>query len=342
MEEIKLKLKLITPAFCGGAIPETQAEIRAPSIRGQLRWWFRVLGGLKSLSGKSVKDQESLIFGSVSGTAMASQLIVRVKNVGDSKLISKVVREAPGQNTEEGYFLFPLRNQGKACFDSTPDFELILLWKGDKRIVDDIRALGTVFGHLGSLGFRSRRAMGALAFVDDKPDLEKAFSFFSNPNAVIIKQLDQNGKNSGECISSLAKWLKGWRSHGRNPHLSNGPGFAYAKRDHDIGLGSESRPPCRPALGLPIIQRYSSQRLTNNWEESWNPQKRKGEGRFASPVILRPYMDARDFWKALVIFVESMKWPTGKKVYLNGSPKDVSLELYEAMKKDTHLSPFTG
>ena len=56
MEEVKLKFKLITPAFCGGAIPETQAESRAPSIRGQLRWWFRVLGGFKSLSGKSVKD----------------------------------------------------------------------------------------------------------------------------------------------------------------------------------------------------------------------------------------------------------------------------------------------
>ena len=340
MEEVKLKLKLITPAFCGGAIPETQAEIRAPSIRGQLRWWFRVLGGFKSLSGKSVKDQESLIFGSVSGTARASQLIVRVKSVGDSKLISKDIKDADGfnarQNTEKGYLLFPLRGKGRACFNNTPNFELILLWKGDKRLIDDIKALGTVFGHLGSLGFRSRRAMGALAFVDNPPELNPALSHFATGNAVLIKQVTENQDNADSCVNSLAKWLREWRSHGRKPHLSNGPGFKYAKADHDIGLGQNDQAAFRPAIGLPIIQRYSSMNKKNDWEES----KRKGEGRFASPVILRPYMDAQGSWKALVIFIESMKWPTGKKVYLNGNPKDVSLELYEAMKKDTTLSLF--
>ncbi len=37
-------IELLTPCFCAGA-DQTKAEIRAPSIRGQLRWWFRALGG---------------------------------------------------------------------------------------------------------------------------------------------------------------------------------------------------------------------------------------------------------------------------------------------------------
>ncbi len=51
-------LELITPCFCAGA-DQSRAEIRAPSIRGQLRWWFRALGGTPS--------QEAAAFGSASG-----------------------------------------------------------------------------------------------------------------------------------------------------------------------------------------------------------------------------------------------------------------------------------
>ena len=51
-------LELITPCFCAGANP-AQAEIRVPSIRGQLRWWFRALGGNAT--------EESEVFGSAAG-----------------------------------------------------------------------------------------------------------------------------------------------------------------------------------------------------------------------------------------------------------------------------------
>lgn len=37
-------LEFITPCFCAGA-NQAVAEIRVPSIRGELRWWFRALGG---------------------------------------------------------------------------------------------------------------------------------------------------------------------------------------------------------------------------------------------------------------------------------------------------------
>jgi CRISPR/Cas system CMR-associated protein Cmr1 (group 7 of RAMP superfamily) len=67
------KLKFITPCFCGGASP-TVAEIRVPSIRGELRWWFRCLGG--SL------EQEERIFGSVRDRPVSSSLLIRVASVG--------------------------------------------------------------------------------------------------------------------------------------------------------------------------------------------------------------------------------------------------------------------
>jgi hypothetical protein len=65
-------LELITPCFCAGA-DQARAEIRAPAIRGQLRWWFRTLGG-------SAADERA-VFGSVSGTTSASSILIRILSV---------------------------------------------------------------------------------------------------------------------------------------------------------------------------------------------------------------------------------------------------------------------
>lgn len=58
------------------------------------------------------------------------------------------------------------------------------------------------------------------------------------------------------------------------------------------------------------------------------------------PIILRPHKDAQGNWHALVIFVDAKKWPAGKQVFLNGQPRSVSLDLYDAMKADPQLSDF--
>jgi hypothetical protein len=66
------RLEFITPLFSRGAYDD-RPEIRPPSIRGQLHWWFRALGG-------SWGDERQ-IFGGVHGGATASKVVVRVSNV---------------------------------------------------------------------------------------------------------------------------------------------------------------------------------------------------------------------------------------------------------------------
>jgi hypothetical protein len=60
-------LTFLTPSFCGGA-NQTIAELRPSAIRGQLRWWFRALGGA---------EQEMAVFGGTAreeGVASAVQV----------------------------------------------------------------------------------------------------------------------------------------------------------------------------------------------------------------------------------------------------------------------------
>jgi hypothetical protein len=72
MKQQTYTLELLTPCFCAGA-NQAVAEIRAPAIRGQLRWWFRALGG-------SAADERT-VFGGVAGTASASSLVIRISGL---------------------------------------------------------------------------------------------------------------------------------------------------------------------------------------------------------------------------------------------------------------------
>lgn len=351
MKSETFHLELITPCFCGGAEPDQQAEIRAPSIRGQLRWWFRSLGGFKSLAPIPVPKQESLLFGSTAGAeGQAGKLIVRVKPPINRKLTDSIDHPTPNMSDPEGYLLFPLRQKGRKK-TALPTFSLTILWGGEARLWPDILALAAVFGHLGALGFRSRRAMGALAFQNDPPELASALHRFAAHSSVFLKQLNAPAPMSRQqCIPALANWLKSCRAHGRsgqNDKEKQSSFFRFAETDHDIGYkmpGTQAKAAFRPALGLPIIQR--NQKGTNNWEWDWNQQRHKAQGRFASPVLLRPHRDAQGRWHALVIFMDAHKWPndpaTGqpKEVFLNGQPRKVSLDLYQEMKKDPNLVNF--
>jgi len=53
-------------------------------------------------------------------------------------------------------------------------------------------------------------------------------------------------------------------------------------------------------------------------------------------------VEASGHWHSLVIFVDTHHWPAGKPAYLNGQSRAVSLDLYEAMKRDKALKPFIG
>jgi len=340
-------LELLTPCFCGGANPHETAEIRAPSIRGQLRWWFRTLGGFDSLD-TDLRTQEASIFGSTAeGAGEASKLLVRV-----SPLVSQTPpRDADQMETQipsdKGYLLFPLRSnlakneyKGRGVLMGG-SFELTIQWRGPSERWQDIQALCSVLGHLGSLGFRSRRGFGALSFSGKSPPLCDALTRFRGSKEAIVIQKLSPARSTDDALNQLGKWLKGWRSHGRSQDHSNAgndqpprnSGFAYAKADHDAGYGiNRDGETYRAALGLPIVQRCGN--TTHNWEFGTNGDR----GRFASPVILRPYRTSKGTIEAWIIFVDAHAWTDDRPVYLDGTPRRVSTALYDAMRNDTKLT----
>jgi hypothetical protein len=91
------RITFLTPLFSKGSY-DNRPEIRPPSIRGQLHWWFRALG-------YSYAD-EMTIFGGVHGGARASKVVVRVGGiVGQSGEVATLPHKHAGQASPKAAFM---------------------------------------------------------------------------------------------------------------------------------------------------------------------------------------------------------------------------------------------
>jgi len=75
MEEITFKCETITPMFMAGANGKTP-ELRAPSIKGAMRFWWRAMHG--NLGLKELKEKEAEIFGGSGEKEGRSNVIIRI------------------------------------------------------------------------------------------------------------------------------------------------------------------------------------------------------------------------------------------------------------------------
>jgi len=152
-------LEFLTPCFCAGA-NQSLAEVRAPSIRGKLRWWFRVLGG--------TAEQEGEVFGSVRAeTGAGSSLIVRVS---EAPLAAKWQPIPFSGISNTGYVLYFARASAAGArwvaggaIPQGATFSLNLTCR--RAVSSDAQATFNLalkcFLMLGSLGLRSTRGLGA-------------------------------------------------------------------------------------------------------------------------------------------------------------------------------------
>ena len=155
-------LEFITPAFLCGA-NQNKAELRSPSLRGELRWWFRVLGADAA--------EERDLFGGLGEPPVASRIVVRVKNMQAKH--EELPHFAPMSDLGYLYFFATVsgnkdgvhRTKSEAYFAPGTRFTVELLER--RPLPDRSRecfnlAVEAAF-RLGTLGLRATRGCGAIA-----------------------------------------------------------------------------------------------------------------------------------------------------------------------------------
>lgn len=168
MRVLSYPLKFITPAFIAGA-NQNQPSIRAASIRGALRWWFRVLGGTKT--------EEDELFGFVRKTNGTSKVTIRVS---DAKIVNNE-RDVPySQNTIAGYLLYFAKVSGNdndihrtvarhyIGKESTFTLQIVEKFPISEDLWRTLELAINAFCIFGTLGLRSTRGYGKIALQQPK------------------------------------------------------------------------------------------------------------------------------------------------------------------------------
>ena len=166
MIELEAKFRVVMPLFMSGS-DKFESELRVPSIKGVLKFWWRALalGRLSTVS--NVKEDESRIFGSAGSDVGQAKVHLRLKlpeNAGqykdpilkyaDGKPVGSgarhlgygVVEAVPSQkrNTKEGQIL-------RSCLRYPFDVTLNLLFRNGTSD-DDVENIASALIAMGLFG----------------------------------------------------------------------------------------------------------------------------------------------------------------------------------------------
>ena len=291
-----IKFKLVTPCILAGA-DQKKAEMRVPSIRGQLRWWSRALG----------YDNMSEVFGGTDGDAKASVLIIRDLT---ENIQSTVKNGEQLSGNRFDYFLWPMRPTrqdlaagNRGVLQANQEVHIRILEKKVKTDVTLPDQILKAFLLLGNLGTRSRRCYGSIYPTDviidgekwdipttiDELKIELENILDSDADCYIRSITDKPCKDFNTGIKKCADFLKIFRCGSRR----SGRPSRWGQNDHDARYQNVNEL-YRPALGLPLKQTYSDKvKVTTSVD---------GFERLASPVHFKVIELSDGFWPIEIIF----------------------------------------
>ncbi len=219
MEEITFNCRFITPAFLGGADPKGTPELRAPSIKGALRFWWRAMHADWELS--KLKKEEAELFGGMYNEngkeiALRSKVLLRVEMM--EEIISKnLARSIPvkymAYGAEERAY-FDVGTHFKACFKIIEKET-----KKVEKIKKDVRTAFSLLTQFGGLGSKSRNGFGSFYCEESlslsqllkldiiqNGEIEPKFTGLSN--MVQVYQTTRTFNDYVEFITGMAKIYK--------------------------------------------------------------------------------------------------------------------------------------
>lgn len=310
---------LVTPMYGGGVTPgvvDRAMPVRATAIRGQLRFWWRLLNRHRAEHLSDGKPDSSKLFAAEraiwgglgeAGRLTASRVDLRVARP------SGEVRTAPKEGTPLGKMIV---TDSGATVDWLPchrPFDFVL----ELRIAageEDVRQALRMWASFGGIGARRRRGLGALEVLDaqgrrvlaDEADLKAA-------KCQLSKKEGEGCASYREAVEAALRCLSDFR---QKPGLARGtgtgarPGGSYWPEANAVRkLTGRARPDNRHALdhgtpllfpralfGLPIVFQFRLHEGQGDPYRSTLEVADDGEtarDRFASPLIFSAWPEVR-------------------------------------------------
>ena len=316
--ELRAKCELVTPMYGGGVKAgevDQRMPIRASAIRGQLRFWWRLLNAEEGKSSEQLFGEECELFGGIASTGpRASKVVVKV----DAPVVKRA-RFVPGDSLPPYVLITDSSDVPQLLerFDWSLGLTAESVSARQKRQLEQAVCWWASFGGVGA---RTRRGLGAIRVRDDR----------------VVPVTVEDVRSAGgrlacgpRCPDPLHAWKEAIRALARFRQLPDGrasgsgakPGRSrWPEADTIRGLDGRSEDaPKHPAhgyypratFGLPIVfQRNPSGTLAP-----------ENADRMASPLILRPYFDGTA-WRPAALLLP--RWQASLNVQVRLDESDAS------------------
>lgn len=329
------RVTLATPIYGGGVqagVPDKDMPVRVSSIRGQLRFWWRLLNG----RGKSPRElfvAERELWGGLGGKpedVKASRVRLTVgRPQGMKETPCAEFKKSPDGgygsmpqflNGYSGYALFPGQGKLAAGRKSIETRPAQLIQQGLK-ITLTVHFLGTAdeferevlpalrfWASFGGLGARTRRGLGSVQVEGFAP---VTATEAENAGCQLVLRADGSDDAIqvwGTAIGRLQHFRQG-RGLGRNPGGDpKHPGRSRWPEPDAVRRAAATHAPAHPAqhpagkvypralFGLPIIFHFKDEKDPGD-----TVLAPAGGDRFASPLILKAYWDGKAYRAAALL-----------------------------------------
>lgn len=171
MASYDFNLRLVSPAFIAGT-DKNRPEMRATSIRGQMRYWYRAIKGASISDPTKLYEQESKVFGSTTEGSKFSLLVTPRKTFEEFDRFAMLPHKSDSRERSVTAAL----NDGQI-------YDLKLVSRPNENIKTSALASLAVWSLLGGLGRRSRRMFGGVRITakKDSPAQEQWYDAINQP-----------------------------------------------------------------------------------------------------------------------------------------------------------------
>jgi len=328
----------MTALYGGGVVAgenDIEDPFRVPSIRGQLRFWWRATAGGRCESVDELRREEEQLWGS---TEHASRVRLRILNAdrGSGRLAAGPGPDGRWQKLQPDYALFPAqedrRNIGEIYIGGRFSLEVALPTGTPESALAEIDRTLWAWVTFGGIGGRTRRGAGALycpqylyswkADAFQGTGASREWPILKGGTVVIGSRPSSWPECWEECIRLLRDFRQDrLRPRGRSRWPE--PDAIRILRDkhapHHAPMSRDRIFP-RAALGLPIIFHFKTpEDPTPNTLNVLDRDDK--ETRMASPVILKPWAISPSEAISLLVVLNAPEAPKGSLALLQAKPK---------------------
>jgi len=188
--ELVATYRVITPLCMAGA-EQSGAELRAPSVKGALRFWYRATALARPGDWQKVREEEQKIFGSAETGQGRFLLTVAGKGLSEPETF-----DFKRERTGIVYLGYGLKEAKRKYFKPGAEITVRLLFKPDSEaVIEPVKKALIALGLFGGLGARARNGLGSVALTSLKYDSAEEWQ---NP---------QNEKELREMIAQFVQSL---------------------------------------------------------------------------------------------------------------------------------------